>query len=144
MTRIRAFGFLITLWLTHIVNAQSILGTWKTVDDRDKKEKSHVEIYEHSGQVYGKITKLLKDPPDKICNQCKGSRKNQLILGMIIMENLRQTKDYFGDGRVYDPVSGNDYKCSIWLEPGKPNELRVRGKHWSGIYRTQTWQRVLL
>ena len=134
---------ILSVWMTLLGNAQTILGTWKTVDDRDKKEKSYVEIYEQSGVVFGKITKLLKDAPDKTCDRCKGARKDQPLLGMVVMENLKETKDCFGDGRVYDPVTGNDYKCSIWLEPGKPNELRVRGTHWSGIYRTQTWYRVL-
>lgn len=122
--------------------AQSVLGTWKTVDDRDKKEKSHVEIYEQNGVVFGKISKLLKDSPDKTCDRCKGIRKDQPLMGMVVMENLKQSNEFFEDGRVYDPVTGHDYKCSIWLEPGKPNELRVRGTHWSGIYRTQTWYRV--
>jgi len=143
MKTLKTLGILFTLCLTLAVRAQSVLGTWKTVDDRDKKEKSHVEIYEQNGVVFGKISKLLKDNPDKICDRCKGSRKDQPLLGMVVMEDLKQSEQYFEDGRVYDPVTGHDYKCSIWLEPGKPNELRVRGTHWSGIYRTQTWYRVL-
>ena len=143
MKTLKTLGILFTLCLTLAVRAQSVLGTWKTVDDRDKKEKSHVEIYEQNGVVFGKISKLLKDNPDKICDRCKGSRKDQPLLGMVVMADLKQSEQYFEDGRVYDPVTGHDYKCSIWLEPGKPNELRVRGTHWSGIYRTQTWYRVL-
>jgi len=143
MKALKTLGILSTLCLTLAVRAQSVIGTWKTVDDRDKKEKSHVEIYEQNGVVFGKISKLLKDSPDKVCDRCKGSRKDQLLLGMVVMEDLKQSEHYFEDGRVYDPVTGHDYKCSIWLEPGKPNELRVRGTHWSGIYRTQTWHRVL-
>lgn len=143
MKQLKLTFVFILFWLAYVGQAQSVLGTWKTVDDRDNKEKSHVEIYEENGQVFGKITKLLKDAPDKTCDQCKGSKKDQPLVGMVVIENLRPSKDYFGDGRILDPVTGNDYKCSIWLEPGKPNELRVRGKHWSGIYRTQTWFRVL-
>ncbi len=30
----------------------------------------------------------------------------------------------------------------MWFEKGQPDELRVRGKHWTGLYRTQTWYRV--
>lgn len=142
MKALKTLGILSTLCLTLAVRAQSVIGTWKTVDDRDKKEKSHVEIYEQNGVVFGKISKLLKDSPDKTCDRCKGTRKDQPLLGMVVMENLKQSDEFFEDGRVFDPVTGHDYKCSIWLEPGKPNELRVRGTHWSGIYRTQTWYRV--
>lgn len=141
MKTLITLAFIFTVWLTSA--AQSVVGTWKTVDDRDKKEKSHVEIYEQDGVIFGKISKLLKDPPDKVCDRCKGTRKDQPLMGMVVMENLKPSKELFEEGRVYDPVTGNDYKCSIWLEPGKPNELRVRGTHWSGIYRTQTWYRVL-
>jgi uncharacterized protein (DUF2147 family) len=116
---------------------------WKTVDDRDGVEKSYVEVYESDGKVYGKVTKLLKEPADKVCDKCKGERKDKPLMGMVVIEGLSKIKDYYGNGRIYDPVSGNDYGCSIWLEKDKPNELRVRGKHWSGIYRTQTWYRVM-
>ena len=30
----------------------------------------------------------------------------------------------------------------MWLEEGEPNTLYVRGKHWTGLYRTQEWQRL--
>jgi len=124
------------------LKSQSVTGTWKTVDDRDGAERSYVEIYETSGQLYGKITKLLKEPPEKLCDKCKGERKDKPLQGMIVIEALSRVKDTYSNGRIYDPVTGNDYSCSIWIEPDKPDELRVRGKHWSGIYRTQTWYRV--
>lgn len=124
------------------IQAQSVLGLWKTVDDRDGSEKSYVDIYETNGMIYGKITKLLKQPADKVCDKCKGERKDKPLMNMIVIDGLTARGSNFSGGRIYDPVTGNDYGCSIWLEPGKPNELRVRGKHWSGIYRTQTWYRA--
>lgn len=138
--KVVAFFLLIFCWLT--TSAQTVTGTWRTVDDRDKQSKSYVHIYEEAGQLFGKITKLLKDKPDAKCKGCKGSRKNQSLLGMVVIEGLQKIRDEFGDGRIFDPVTGNDYKCTIWIEPGKPDELRVRGTHWSGIYRTQTWYKV--
>ncbi len=126
-----------------VLHGQTVLGTWKTVDDRDGAEKSYVEIYEDNGKVFGKITKLLKQPQDKTCDKCKGERKDKPLMNMVVIEALSKDKETFNGGRIYDPVSGNDYGCSIWIDPNKPDELRVRGKHWSGIYRTQTWFRVM-
>ncbi len=134
---------LLCCFTTIAMRSQTVLGMWKTVDDRDGVEKSYVEVYESDGKVYGKVTKLLKEPADKVCDKCKGERKNKPLMGMVVIEGLSKIKDSYGNGRIYDPVSGNDYGCSIWLEKDKPNELRVRGKHWSGIYRTQTWYRVM-
>lgn len=139
---LKAVAFFLFAFCWQTARAQTVTGTWRTVDDRDKQSKSYVHIYEEAGQFYGKITKLLKDKPDAICKVCKGSRKNQFLLGMVVIEGLRKIRDQFGDGRIFDPVSGNDYKCTIWIEPDKPDELRVRGTHWSGIYRTQTWYKV--
>lgn len=122
--------------------AQSPLGTWKTIDDNTKEAKSHVEIYEQNGQLYGKIVKILTDNADRLCDKCSGEKKNKPIMGMIIIENLKKTKDYWAKGTIMDPENGKEYGCSIWFEDGKTGELKVRGKHWTGLYRTQTWYKV--
>jgi hypothetical protein len=52
-----------------------IIGTWKTIDDEGPnkgKASSYIEIYEMNGVLFGKITKLLIDPPDTVCDKCKG------------------------------------------------------------------------
>ena len=118
------------------------VGVWKTIDDETGEAKSHVEIYEKDGQLYGKIVKLLQRDPGVLCRECPGDKKNKPVLGMVIIEGLEPYKDYWRKGEVLDPESGNKYSCSIWLEDGKSEELKVRGKHWTGLYRTQTWRRV--
>ncbi len=138
----KLISIVLFLVYTSTIQAQSVVGSWRTVDDRDGSEKSYVDIYETNGKVYGKITKLLKQPADKVCDKCKGERKDKPLMNMVVIDGLTDHGAAYSGGRIYDPVTGNDYGCSIWLEPGKPNELRVRGKHWSGIYRTQTWFRA--
>ena len=117
-------------------------GTWKTVDDNTGEAKSHIEVYEEGGKFYGKITKLLKSDPATLCDECKGKKHNQPILGMVILEELVPVKAYWKNGTILDPENGKEYGCSIWFEEGKTDELRVRGKHWTGLYRTQTWFKV--
>ena len=59
-------------------NAQSIFGKWKTIDDETGNEKSIVEIYKVDGKAYAKILQLLeKGKEDKLCDLCKGDKKNQ-------------------------------------------------------------------
>ncbi len=120
----------------------SPVGIWKTIDDKTGEAKSHLEVYEQGGQYYGKVVKLLKSSPDKKCTECPGSKKNQPILGMVVLEGMKPHEDYWRKGKILDPESGNEYGCTIWFEKGKPNELKVRGIHWTGLYRTQTWYRV--
>ncbi|MFT5164878.1 MAG: hypothetical protein ACI8P3_000101 [Saprospiraceae bacterium] len=124
------------------LTAQSFAGIWKTVDDKTNEARSHVEIYEQDGKLYGKLIRLLTPPPKDICDKCTGSKKNKPLLGLIIVEGLKKVKDYWTKGTIMDPENGKEYGCSIWFEAGKPDELKVRGKHWTGIYRTQTWYKV--
>ena len=133
-----AFSFITTV----AVAQPSPVGTWKTVDDKTGEAKSHIEIYKKDGKLYGKITKLLQKPQDTVCEKCSGKKKNKPLVGMIVIDNLEAYKDYWQGGTILDPESGNEYGCSIWFEKDNAKELKVRGKHWTGLYRTQTWYRV--
>lgn len=123
------------------IQAQSsgVLGVWKTIDDETGEAKSHVELYQKGGKVYGKIVQLLRKPADTLCEKCKGDKQNKPLVGMVIVENLTNDGTGWKGGNIMDPETGSIYGCSIWLEDGN---LRVRGKHWTGLFRTQTWYRV--
>ncbi len=139
MKHLFAFIFFFSTSLSSLL-AQTPTGVWKTVDDKTGEEKSYVEIYEQDDRLYGKITQLLQAEPDALCDACKGKLKNQPILGMLVIEDLEAQDDKWKNGSILDPESGNTYKCTIWLE--NENELKVRGIHWTGLYRTQTWYRA--
>lgn len=138
---------LVTLLLSAAVTAaawaqSSPIGIWKTIDDETGEAKSHVEIYQQDGKYYGKIVKLLRKGPETVCEKCPGDKKNKKLVGMVILEDLQAKSDYWKNGSILDPESGKEYGCSIWFEDGTTDELQVRGKHWTGLYRTQTWYRV--
>ncbi|NET32384.1 MAG: DUF2147 domain-containing protein [Cyanothece sp. SIO1E1] len=136
------FSVILFLGFGVYLAAQGPAGTWKTIDDNSGEERSYVEIYEQDGKFYGKISKLLQADPGTLCEECKGDKKNKPVLGLVIIEDMKPHKDFWKGGTILDPESGNDYKCSIWFEDGKKDVLKVRGKHWTGIYRTQTWYKV--
>lgn len=121
--------------------AQTVTGTWKTKDDETNEEKSHVEVYEAGGKLYGKITQLLRERPDRLCDKCPGDRKNQPVLGMIILVDMLQKDGMWQSGDILDPEKGKWYDCKIWLQEGDPNTLVVRG-YLGPFYRTQYWTRV--
>lgn len=124
------------------VYSQSILGTWKTLDDETGKEKSIVEIYEQDGKIYGKIIELLeKENKGRKCINCSGTDKDKPILGLVIIRGLSKDGEEFNGGKILDPKSGKIYKCSISLE--SKDKLTVRG--YIGISllgRTQKWIRI--
>jgi len=126
---------------SHSIYAQSVVGIWETIDDKTKTPRSNVEIYEVDGKVYGKVIALLDKPDDSICEPCKGKKKNAPVIGMDIIEELTKDGKEYSGGTIVDPENGNSYKCIIWLDEDDSNTLKVRGKHWTGLYRTQTWYR---
>jgi uncharacterized protein (DUF2147 family) len=116
----------------------SILGVWKTIDDDGKTAMSHVEIYEREGKVFGKIVKLLQDPPDSLCDKCTGNKKDKPVLGMEIIDGLSKDGLAYSGGKILDPDNGKTYTCKIWR---KGDTLKVRG-YVAFFFRTQTWQRL--
>lgn len=134
----------ITFFVTGIFisNGQSIFGKWKTIDDETGNEKSIVEIYKVDGKAYAKILQLLeKGKEDKLCDKCKGDKKDKPIKGMIIINGLNEDGDEWNDAKILDPKTGKEYKCYITLDG--ENKLKVRGYiGFALLGRTQYWHKV--
>ncbi|MEL6556764.1 MAG: DUF2147 domain-containing protein [Bacteroidota bacterium] len=129
---------LIFFSLSFFASAQSIVGSWKTIDDNTGKPRSIVEIYEKDGDYYGKIVKLFRAPDEDqnpMCEECKGKLKGKPIIGMEIITGMEKDGDVFNDGEILDPENGKTYDCKLWIEDGN---LKVRG-YLLFFYRTQTW-----
>jgi uncharacterized protein (DUF2147 family) len=124
-----------------IVSAQSPVGIWKNVDDEDGREKSHIEVYEKSGKLYGKVIKLLPAATITKCDACSGDKKGKSIVGMDILWDLVKSGKVWDDGEILDPKNGKVYSAKVELD-GK-DKLKVRGYMGVSILgRTQTWYRV--
>lgn len=126
-------------------SASIVAGYWKTIDDKDKKPKSVVHIYKKGKKFYGRIIKLFRKKPQELCPKCvkcKGKRKNKPTCGMQLLWNLKKEgKNTYGYGKIIDPKNGKIYGAKIWVDPKKPNQLKVRGYLFI-FFRTQTWYRV--
>ncbi len=121
--------------------AQSPIGTWATKDDKTGEIKSHVQIYEKDGKIYGKIVKLLIKPENENCVKCSGSKKNKPLIGLVILEGLSKDDDEWNGGTITDPKEGKTYKCYITME--NKDKIKLRGYiGFSLIGRTQYWTRV--
>lgn len=142
MNRIFSLLILSLAFIANLSAQNSPIGVWKTIDDNTGEAKSYVQIFEEDGKLHGKVAKLLLSPADKICEKCTGAKQGKKLMGMRILEDLAPYQNYWKKGTIMDPETGKEYGCSIWFEEGKPNELKVRGKHWTGLYRTQTWFKV--
>jgi len=126
--------------LVSTANTQTVIGVWKTIDDETGEAKSHLELFESGNKLYGKVVKLLKSASDRLCDKCPGERKNQPILGMIVLTDMQKQEGFYQSGDILDPEKGKWYSCKIWLKEGDPNTLVVRG-YIGPFYRTQYWYR---
>ena len=121
------------------------VGKWTTIDDETKKPKSVIAIYEENGKLFGKIEKLFREPNEEqnpVCDKCEGALKNQPIIGMVIMRDLKKDDDEWTGGTILDPANGKTYKCKIAVED-KGKRLKVRGYvGMSLLGRTQKWNRA--
>ena len=99
----------------------SIIGKWKTIDDKTNEPKSIVKIYEQDGKYFGQITQLFRKPgedPDPVCDKCPDDdpRKDQPTKGMIILKDLVKKGDKYSGGTILDPKEGKIYTCNSGLK----------------------------
>lgn len=144
MTHLKSpFLILMLICFTGAMNAQSVFGKWKTIDDRTGKPKGVIEIYKKDGLMYGNVIKILEEGKEGVkCTKCEGKLKDKPVEGMEIITAGEKHEDGEWKGkRLFDPEQAMTFRFKIWLNPDNPNELKVRG-YLAFIYRTQTWLRV--
>jgi uncharacterized protein (DUF2147 family) len=137
-------GVLMASAVVAIAQNATAVGTWQTIDDNTGQPKALVQITpDGNGNLTGKIIKGLNpnDNPDRRCTACSGERKDQLMLGMTIINDMKKDGDGWAGGHILDPENGKLYKCKMHLEDGG-QKLVVRGYIGvSLIGRSQTWIR---
>lgn len=134
---------MLVLFTTFSINAQSVFGTWKTIDDRNGNAKGIIEIYKKGGLLFGEVVKIVeKGKENALCEKCEGILKDKPVEGMTIISKGKKNEDGEWTGKnLFDPEQAMTFRFKIWLNPDNPNELKVRG-YLAFIYRTQTWIRV--
>ncbi len=120
----------------------TVVGHWKTIDDKTGKALSIIKIYEKDKIFYGKVIDIL-DPKgrNKLCENCPGDDKGKPFLGLVVMSGLKKHGKEYSGGKILDPLNGDFYKCYITLE--NDDKLKVRGYIGFAIFgRTQYWYRA--
>lgn len=121
----------------------SATGVWKTIDDKTHQTRGTVRLYEQDGAIFGKIESSV-DPKTAtdVCDLCTGERKNQPIIGLVFLRNMkRQGATEYAGGDILDPDTGTVYRCKMTLLDGG-RRLVVRGFIGVALLgRSQTWLR---
>lgn len=125
-----------------------LAGLWSQVDEKTGKVQALVRIVEIAPEQYeGFIEKIFIAPgedPNPRCEDCKGTRRNQPVLGMRIITGLKRASskgELYHHGEILDPDSGDTYRLKITLlDSGK--KLDVRGFVGIALFgRSQIWLR---
>ncbi len=125
-----------------------LIGLWSQVDEKTGKVQALVRIVEIAPEQYeGFIEKIFIAPgedPNPRCEDCKGTRRNQPVLGMRIITGLKRASskgELYHHGEILDPDSGDTYRLKITLlDSGK--KLDVRGFVGIALFgRSQIWFR---
>ncbi|HEX8405043.1 MAG TPA: DUF2147 domain-containing protein [Duganella sp.] len=124
--------------------ADTPVGLWKNIDDETGKPKALIRITENEGAFQGQIEKLYREPNEDQnpkCDKCEGARKDQPIVGMVILSGLKKEGEEFNGGEIVDPKNGKVYKAKMHLtDAGK--KLNVRGYVGMPMLgRSQVWVR---
>jgi uncharacterized protein (DUF2147 family) len=122
----------------------SPVGMWKSIDDETGKPKAMIRITDNQGELQGRIEKLFR-PADQEqnpkCDKCEGARKDQPLVGMVIVSGLKKDGNDYSGGEILDPANGKVYRSKAKLVDGG-KKLEVRGYVGAPMFgRSQTWVR---
>ncbi len=131
--------------MVYAQDAGSVEGIWLT-QDRD----SRIEIRKTTaGTFEGAIVWLRK--PSEADGRVKCDKNNpdetlkkRQLLGLKLLDGFRYNPDdkEWVDGTIYDPQTGNTYKCYMWFEKGT-DVLHVKGYIGISVLgRKVEWERV--
>jgi uncharacterized protein (DUF2147 family) len=125
------------------VAQQTPEGLWKTFDDRTGEARALVRIYRQDDAYFGRVeSSLVPGENDERCVACTDERKDQPVIGLVILRRLKPEGDGFGGGDILDPDTGSVYRCTLYLGNGG-QRLTVRGYLGLPLLgRSQTWQRA--
>jgi uncharacterized protein (DUF2147 family) len=137
-------GTLLSGAATAMAQATTPVGSWQTIDDKTGQAKALVQILQAGdGTLTGKVVDAFgkERDPNRRCTACTDSRKDQLMLGMTIIDGMKPDGDSWDGGQILDPENGKLYKCKMHLEEGG-QKLVVRGYIGVSLLgRSQTWVR---
>ncbi len=125
-----------------VAGSQSPLGLWKTFDDKTGTPRALVRIYLQDEKYFGRIEQSFTPGANtRVCSVCRDDRKNQPIIGLLIIRNVVLRDGEYGGGDILDPESGSVYRCKFHLE-NEGSVLVVRGFiGFSLLGRSQSWRR---
>jgi uncharacterized protein (DUF2147 family) len=114
--------------------AEDAIGVWLNPENG-----SNVEFYKCGEGVCGKIVKVADGQKTDDKNP-DAAKRNQPIVGLVIMQGAKKTGDNKWSGKLYNRENGKTYSGTVTVK--SKNELDLSGCVAAVLCKTVTWTRV--
>ena len=113
--------------------SEKVIGTYWS-----PKKDAKINIYKKGTSYYGKSVWVAN--PRKDNKNPNKSLQLREVLGIELLSGFSYEDGVYTDGTIYDPETGNTYKCKLTIEG---NKLKLRGYIGISLFgRTEFFERI--
>ena len=107
----------------------SVTGLWQKVDPQTGNAVGWFLFVEQDGVYDGAIARLFPgpgDPANPVCANCRDDRRDQPILGLPLIRNMKRNGLEYEGGNILNPRDGQIWKAKMTVS-GDGQQLTLRG-----------------